>query len=53
MTIKYKFLDLGAVNAPYADDIADATARVVRSGRYVGGPEVETFERMLASMPCV
>ena len=49
MAIKYKFLDLGAVNAPYADAIADATARVVRSGRYVGGPEVETFERMLAA----
>jgi len=49
MAAKYKFLDLGAVNAPYADAIAEATARVVRSGRYVGGPEVESFESMLAA----
>lgn len=48
MAVRHKFLDLGEVNAPYADAIADATARVVRSGRYVGGPEVESFERMLA-----
>lgn len=49
MAARYSFLDLGAVNAPYADAIAEATARVVRSGRYVAGPEVESFERMLAA----
>lgn len=49
MVPKYRFLDLGAVNAPYVDAIAEATARVVRSGRYVGGHEVESFEQMLAA----
>lgn len=46
--MKYKFLDLKAVNAPFEDDLARAVERVVRSGRYVGGPEVDAFERELA-----
>ena len=50
METRYKFLDLGIVNAPYTDAIAEATARVVRSGRYIGGSEVETFEHMLAAV---
>lgn len=45
---RYPFLDLGAANAPYMDEIVRATERVVRSGRYVGGPEVAGFEQMLA-----
>ena len=44
----YKFLDLAEVNAPVMDAIAEATARVVRSGCYIGGPEVAEFEKMLA-----
>ena len=44
----YPFLSLAAVNAPLMDEIARAVERVVRSGRYVGGPEVDTFERALA-----
>ena len=44
---RYTFLDLGPVNAPYMDELADAAARVVRSGRYIGGPEVDAFEHNL------
>lgn len=50
MKMKYPFLDLGAVNAPYADELVKAAERVVRSGRYVGGEEVEKLESMLSGM---
>lgn len=50
MKMKYPFLDLGAVNAPYADELVKAAERVVRSGRYVGGEEVERLESMLSGM---
>ena len=40
---QYPFLSLAAVNGPLLDEIAQAVERVVRSGRYVGGPEVERF----------
>ncbi len=43
------FLDLGAVNAPYAGELHSAAARVIDSGRYVGGAEVEAFEAELAA----
>lgn len=46
--IKYPFLNLGQANAPYADELKLACARVIDSGRYVGGPEVENFEKELA-----
>ena len=46
---KYKFLDLGEVNRPIADDLAAAVERVVRSGQYVGGPEIAGFEAELAA----
>lgn len=38
------FLDLRAINAALEDELTQATARVVRSGWYVLGPEVEAFE---------
>lgn len=41
------FLDLRAIVGEDAE-VAEAVARVVRSGRYVGGPEVEAFERAWA-----
>lgn len=47
---RYTFLDLGPVNAPYMDELADAAARVVRSGRYIGGPEVDAFEHNLCAL---
>ncbi|WP_295729210.1 DegT/DnrJ/EryC1/StrS aminotransferase family protein [uncultured Muribaculum sp.] len=46
----YPFLDLGKVNAPYAEELKQACSRVVDSGRYIGGPEVEALERELAAM---
>ncbi len=45
---KYQFLNLGQANAPYADELKLACARVIDSGRYIGGHEVESFERELA-----
>lgn len=47
---KYPFLDLKDVTAPYRDEIMGALARVVDSGRYVGGTECYTFERELARL---
>ena len=46
---RYKFLDLGEVNAPMLGEISEAVGRVVAGGRYVGGPEVEAFEADLAA----
>lgn len=40
----YPFLDLKTVNEPYIDLLAAAAERVIRSGRYIGGPEVAEFE---------
>ena len=42
------FLDLDAAYKELAPKIDDAVARVVRSGWYIGGPEVEAFERAWA-----
>lgn len=38
-----KFLDLQAVNAQYGDALKEAASRVIDSGWYLGGKEVETF----------
>lgn len=50
MTPRYPFLDLRAENEPYLDELTRATARVIASGRYIGGEEVERFESQLAAM---
>ncbi len=50
MAKHYPFLDLGKVNAPYAVALKDACARVIDSGRYIGGTEVEEFERELSGL---
>ncbi len=42
MTVR--FLDLQAAHAPIRTELQAAAARVVSSGRYVLGPEVEAFE---------
>lgn len=47
MKKRYEFLDLGKVNAPFMPEIEAGVARVLASGRYVGGPEVERLEEML------
>ncbi|GGN10189.1 aminotransferase [Dyadobacter beijingensis] len=42
------FLDLNQVNAPYLQAIEDAAVRVVRSGWYILGNELKTFEKSFA-----
>ncbi|MBO4380264.1 MAG: DegT/DnrJ/EryC1/StrS family aminotransferase [Muribaculaceae bacterium] len=46
---KYVFLDLARLNAPYLDEMKAAACRVIDSGRYIGGKEVEDFENELAA----
>lgn len=43
-----KFLDLQQINAQYRDDLISATTRVIDSGWYILGKEVETFEQAFA-----
>ncbi len=50
MNLKYPFLNLADVNRPYMDEMIEAASRVIRSGRYIGGEEVEAFENRLAEM---
>ncbi len=38
------FLDLAAAHSELAGELEQATQRVLRSGRYLRGPEVERFE---------
>ena len=47
---QYPFLDLRAVVEPYADELREAALRVIDSGRYVGGPEVEALESQLSGL---
>lgn len=47
---RYPFLDLGTVNEPYKQGMKDAACRVIDSGRYIGGKEVEDFEKDLAEL---
>lgn len=46
----YPFLDLESVTAPCRDELAGAALRVIGSGRFVGGPEIETLEQSLAQL---
>lgn len=43
------FLDLKEVHARYADELKAAAARVIDSGRYVLGEELDAFEREFAT----
>lgn len=43
------FLDLKAINAQYADELKDATARVIDSGWYIQGNECKVFEKEFAN----
>ena len=42
------FLDLKAINAQYRDELVDACTRVIESGWYIGGSELEQFEQQFA-----
>ncbi len=48
--IKYPFLDLGTANESYMAAMREAAMRVINSGRYIGGEEVEAFNREMAAM---
>ena len=43
------FLDLVAAHQPLEDELIEAFRRAVRSAQFVGGPEVEGFEREFAA----
>ncbi len=43
------FLDLAAAHSELADELEDASRRVLRSGWYVRGPELERFEAEFAA----
>lgn len=49
MNIRFPFLDLATVNEPYIGEIHAAAARVIDSGRYIGGAETQGFETELAA----
>ncbi|EKM0528585.1 DegT/DnrJ/EryC1/StrS family aminotransferase [Cronobacter turicensis] len=42
------FLDLKSINARYEKELKEACARVIDSGWYIGGKELETFEKDFA-----
>ncbi len=44
------FIDLKALHAPMEQELIDALTGVLRSGRYVLGPEVERLERSVARL---
>lgn len=48
--LRYPFLDLATVNARYKDSLHRAAARVIDSGRFIGGEEVEAFNRELSGL---
>jgi dTDP-4-amino-4,6-dideoxygalactose transaminase len=49
VTIPVPGLDLAAAHAALADEIESAVLRVLRSGHYILGPEVEAFEAEFAA----
>lgn len=44
-----QFLDLKSINAQYRQDLIEATTRVIDSGWYIRGEEVEAFESEFAA----
>jgi len=46
---EHPFLRLDLVNLPYRDELVAAATRVIDSGHYIGGPEVQGFEKELGS----
>lgn len=49
MSYRVKVNDQAAINAPFKEDIEKRLAQIIDSGRFIGGPAVEDFERQLAS----
>lgn len=48
--ISHPFLRLSDTNRPYRDKLVEAATRVIDSGYYIGGPEVEALETELAAL---
>lgn len=48
--MKYPFLDLGRINAQFAEELKEAACRVISSGRYIGGDEVTKLESHMAQI---
>ncbi len=46
--MKVKFLDLGKMHEPIREELHNAAIRVLDSGKYIGGAEVEMFEKEMA-----
>src|SRR2546425_11769731 len=46
--LKIPFADVGIAGKPYETDVLAAATRVLKSGNYIGGPEVEALEREFA-----
>lgn len=46
----HRFLDLRAADEAFADELVRAAERVIRSGRYIGGPEVEALEHEMTAL---
>lgn len=45
----YDFLNLSTSNHPYTKELKEAACRVIDSGRYLNGTEVESLEKEIAS----
>lgn len=48
--IRYRFLDLKPVNAPYEAALKEAANRVISSGRYLHGEETALLEKEIAEL---
>ena len=48
--MRYPFLDLTLLNQPWLEELKDAAMRVISSGRYIGGDEVEALEADMAGL---
>lgn len=48
--MRYPFLDLTLLNQPWLEELKDAAMRVISSGRYIGGDEVEALEADMAEL---
>lgn len=49
-TMRVPFVNLGALHAPIKAELLDAMGRVIDSGMYVLGAEVDEFERQFAAL---
>lgn len=50
MALKYPFLDLKPVNAPFEEALMKAACDVIASGRYINGEYVSRLEKEIAAL---